>query len=84
MLKSQSLCASPANAEFPIATLCDSVLAALANADNYDNDGNVIDDYVAADVYIAMSDDNFENVDDMINEVLKEHEIYESNIRRVA
>tara|TARA_Y100000401_G_scaffold95936_1_gene82834 strand:+ start:282 stop:548 length:267 start_codon:yes stop_codon:yes gene_type:complete len=57
---------------------------ALANADNYDGDGNVIDDYVAADVYIAMSDDNFENVNDMIGEVLMEHEIYESSIRRVA
>ena len=51
------------------------VAVALANADNYDNYGNVIDDYVAADVRIAMKDDNFENVGDLIDDVLKEHEI---------
>tara|TARA_R110002020_G_scaffold163616_1_gene349691 strand:- start:75 stop:341 length:267 start_codon:yes stop_codon:yes gene_type:complete len=60
------------------------VAVALANADNYDNHGNVIDDYVAADVHIAMKDDNFENVGDLIDDVLKEHEIYQSNIRKVA
>ena len=58
--------------------------AALANADNYDSDENIIDDYVAADVHIAMKDDNFENVGDLIDEVLKENEIYQSNIRRAA
>ncbi len=60
------------------------VAVALTNADNYDSDENIIDDYVAADVYIAMKDDNFENVGDLIDEVLKEHEIYQSNIRRAA
>ena len=62
----------------------DHVKVALANQDNYDNDGNVIDDYVAADVAIAMNNDNWMNVDDLIDDVLKDHGIYQSAIRRVA
>lgn len=62
----------------------DHVRVALANQDNYDNDGNVIDDYVAADVKIAMDNDNWMNVDDLIDDVLKDNDIYQSNIRRVA
>tara|TARA_R110002012_G_C11396968_1_gene585256 strand:- start:328 stop:594 length:267 start_codon:yes stop_codon:yes gene_type:complete len=57
---------------------------AIENPDNYDNDNNIIDDYVAADVHIAMANDNWENIDNMINEVLKEHDIYETTIKRVA
>ena len=64
--------------------ISDQVKIAIANSDNYDNDNNIIDDYVAADVHIAMANDNWENIDNMINEVLKEHDIYQSNIRRVA
>ena len=62
----------------------DHVKVALANQDNYDNDGNVIDDYVAADVAIAMNNDNWMNVDDLIDDVLKDNDIYQSAIRRVA
>jgi len=60
------------------------IKVALANADNYDNENNVIDDYVAADVHIAMARNNWENIDNMINEVLQENHIYQSVIRRVA
>ena len=55
---------------------------AMSNQDNYDNDGIVIDDYVAADVYIDLSQDDYgEKVsDDEVNDYLEKNGIYQSSI----
>ena len=54
---------------------------AMNNPDNYDMENKIIHDYVAADVRIAMAEDNFENVEDMIVEILDNHGIVESRIK---
>jgi len=54
---------------------------AMNNPDNYDSENKIIHDYVAADVRIAMAEDNFENVEDMIVEILDNHGIVESRIK---
>ena len=54
---------------------------AMNNPDNYDMENKIIHDYVAADVRIAMAEDNFENVEDMIVEILENHCIVESRIK---
>ena len=69
--------------------ITDYIKVALANVDNYDKENNVIDDYVAADVYIAMARniwarDNWKDTDNMIDKILKENNIYQTTIRRVA
>ena len=55
---------------------------AMSNQDNYDNDGIVIDDYVAADVYIDLSQDDYgEKIsDDEVNDYLEKNGIYQSSI----
>ena len=55
---------------------------AINNRDNYDNDGAVIDDYVAADVYIDISNDEYgENIsDNEVKDYLEKNDIYQSSI----
>ena len=55
---------------------------AIKNQDNYDNGGAIIDDYVAADVYIDIGDDEYgENIsDNEINDYLEKNDIYQSSI----
>tara|TARA_Y100000310_G_scaffold192327_1_gene192282 strand:+ start:391 stop:618 length:228 start_codon:yes stop_codon:yes gene_type:complete len=55
---------------------------AMSNQDNYDNDGIVIDDYVAADVYIDLSQDDYgEKIsDDEVNDYLEKNGIHQSSI----